>query len=74
MSATETVTEVATVATAILGVVGEVAALAEKYGPETYATVISAIQQTMSSTGPSVADIEAIFAKCQADNAAIQSA
>ena len=73
MSTTETITEAAAAASAILAVVGEVVGLAEKYGPETYTTVVNAIQQTMSSTGPTVADIEAIFAKCQADNAAIQA-
>ena len=73
MSTTETITEAASAASAILAVVGEIVELAEKYGPETYTTVVSAIKQTMSSTGPTVADIEAIFAKCQADNAAIQA-
>ena len=59
---------------AILGVVGTVVELAEKYGPEVYETVKQAIEQSKSKTGPSVADIQAIFAKCKADNAAIQSA
>ena len=59
---------------AILGVVGTVVELAEKYGPEVYETVKQAIEQSKSKTGPNVADIEAIFAKCKADNAAIQSA
>ena len=59
---------------AILGVVGTVVTLAEKYGPETYDTVVSALQQSKSGTGPTTAEIEAIFAKCKADNAAIQSA
>ncbi|ASC05605.1 hypothetical protein S101468_01347 [Acetobacter pasteurianus subsp. pasteurianus] len=61
-------------ASAILGVVGAVAGLAEKYGPEVYETVKQAIEQSKSKTGPSVADIQAIFAKCKADNAAIQEA
>lgn len=59
---------------AILGVVGTVITLAEKYGPEAYETVLSAIEQSKSGTGPTTAEIEAIFAKCKADNAAIQSA
>jgi hypothetical protein len=59
---------------AILGVVGTVVTLAEKYGPEAYDTVVSALQQSKSGTGPTTAEIEAIFAKCKADNAAIQSA
>lgn len=59
---------------AILGVVGTVVTLAEKYGPEAYETVLSAIEQSKSGTGPTTAEIEAIFAKCKADNAAIQSA
>lgn len=59
---------------AILDVVGTVVELAEKYGPEVYETVKQAIEQSKSKTGPTVADIEAIFAKCKADNAAIQSA
>ncbi|MFT8469172.1 MAG: hypothetical protein ABF976_11305 [Acetobacter syzygii] len=59
---------------AILGVVGTVVSLAEKYGPQAYDTVLNAIEQSRNSTGPTDADIAAIFAKCQADNAAIQSA
>mgnify|MGYP001265807150 len=59
---------------AILGVVGTVVSLAEKYGPQAYDTVVSAIEQSRSGTGPSDADIAALFAKCQADNAAIQAA
>lgn len=59
---------------AILGVVGTVVTLAEKYGPEAYDTVVSALEQSKSGTGPTTAEIEAIFAKCKADNAAIQSA
>ncbi|CEF53240.1 hypothetical protein [Acetobacter ghanensis] len=58
---------------AILGIVGTVVSLAEKYGPEAYNTVLSAIEQSKSGTGPSDADIAAIFAKCQADNTAIQA-
>ena len=58
---------------AILGVVGTVVELAEKYGPEVYETVKQAIEQSKSKTGPSVEDIQAIFAKCKADNAAIQA-
>lgn len=60
--------------TAIIGVAGTVLELAEKYGPEVYDTVINAIEQTKSGTGPTAAEIEAIFAKCKADNEAIQSA
>ncbi|GBR56374.1 hypothetical protein AA18889_0609 [Acetobacter senegalensis DSM 18889] len=58
----------------ILGVVGTVAGLAEKYGPEVYETVKEALEQSKSKTGPNVADIQDIFAKCKADNTAIQSA
>ncbi|WP_025828737.1 hypothetical protein [Acetobacter okinawensis] len=58
---------------AILGVVGTVVSLAEKYGPQAYDTVMSAIEQSRSGTGPSDADIAALFAKCQADNVAIQA-
>lgn len=57
----------------ILGIVGTVVTLAEKYGPEVYETVIQAINQTKSKDGPTIADIEAIFAKCKADNDAIQA-
>ncbi|OUI97613.1 hypothetical protein [Acetobacter sp. DsW_54] len=57
----------------ILGIVGTVVSLAEKYGPEAYDTVLSAIAQSKSGTGPSDADIAALFAKSQADNAAIQA-
>ena len=59
---------------AILGVVGTVAGLAEKYGPEVYETVKEALEQSKSKTGPSITEIQAIFAKCKADNTAIQSA
>ncbi|MFT8723790.1 MAG: hypothetical protein ABF759_14650, partial [Acetobacter malorum] len=59
---------------AILGVVGEVVELAEKYGPEIYTTIIAAIEQSKSGTGPTDADIQAIIARCVADNAAIQNA
>lgn len=59
---------------AILGVVGTVVSLGEKYGPQAYDTVLNAIEQSRNGTGPTDADIAAIFAKCQADNAAIQSA
>lgn len=58
---------------AILGVVSTVGVLAEKYGPEIYETVKDAIEQSKNGTGPTVADIEAIFAKCKADNEAIQA-
>ncbi|MDN7351030.1 hypothetical protein [Acetobacter senegalensis] len=58
---------------AILGVVTTVAGLAEKYGPEVYETVKSALEQSRSSTGPTGDDLKALFAKCQADNAAIQA-
>lgn len=53
---------------------GEVVELAEKYGPEIYTTIIAAIEQSKSGTGPTDADIQAIIAKCVADNAAIQNA
>lgn len=59
--------------TAIIGVAGTVVSLAEKYGPEIYETVIEAIKQSKSTTGPTVAEIQAIFEKCKADNAAIQA-
>lgn len=58
---------------AILGIAGTVVTLAEKYGPEIYDTVVEAINQSKSSDGPTVAEIEAIFAKCKADNEAIQA-
>lgn len=58
----------------ILGVVGTVAGLAEKYGPEVYETVKEALEQSKSKTGPSITEIQAIFAKCKADNTTIQSA
>lgn len=34
---------------------------------------MQAVEQTKSGTGPTAADIEAIYAKCKADNAAIQA-
>ncbi|WP_244896523.1 hypothetical protein [Acetobacter fabarum] len=74
MSTAETMEGIAAASGAILGVVGEVVELAEKYGPEIYATIIAAIEQSKSGTGPTDADIQAIIAKCVADNAAIQSA
>ncbi|MFT8586824.1 hypothetical protein [Acetobacter papayae] len=74
MTTTDTVAGIAAAAGAILGVVGEVVELAEKYGPEIYTTIIAAIEQSRSGNGPSDADIQAIIAKCVADNAAIQSA
>lgn len=74
MTTTDTVAGIAAAAGAILGVVGEVVDLAEKYGPEIYTTIITAIEQSRSGTGPSDADIQAIIAKCVADNAAIQGA
>lgn len=74
MSTAETIEGIAGASGAILGVVGEVVELAEKYGPEIYATIIAAIEQSKSGTGPTDADIQAIIAKCVADNAAIQGA
>ncbi|MFT9458457.1 MAG: hypothetical protein ABF611_02735 [Acetobacter orientalis] len=47
--------------------------LAEKYGPEVYQTVVDTINQSKSADGPTVAEIEAIFAKRKADNDAIQA-
>lgn len=58
---------------ALLGVIGTVVSLAEKYGPEMYETVIRAIEQTKSGNGPTDADLVALFEKCRADNAAIQA-
>ncbi|MFT8896254.1 MAG: hypothetical protein ABF968_04745 [Acetobacter sp.] len=58
---------------ALLGVVGTVVSLAEKYGPEVYTTVINAFEQTKSGSGPTDAQLEEIFAKVKADNAAIQA-
>lgn len=74
MSTAETIEGIAGASGAILGVVGEVVELAEKYGPEIYTTIIAAIEQSKSGSGPTDADIQAIIAKCVADNAAIQSA
>jgi hypothetical protein len=74
MSTAETIEGIAGASGAILGVVGEVVELAEKYGPEIYATIIAAIEQSKSGTGPTDADIQAIIAKCVADNTAIQNA
>ncbi|GCE79527.1 hypothetical protein [Komagataeibacter oboediens] len=47
--------------------------LIEKYGPEAWTTIVQAVEQTKSGTGPTASDIEAIYAKCKADNAAIQA-
>ncbi len=58
---------------AILGATGTIISLIEKYGPEAWTTIKEAVENTTSSTGPTMADIEAIFAKCQADNDAIQA-
>lgn len=60
--------------TSILGIAATVATLAEKYGPEVYDTVKSAIDETLSKTGPTKASIQEIYEKCLADNQAIQSA
>ena len=58
----------------ILGIAGTLVTLAEKYGPEAYDTVVNMIEQLKSGDGPTAAEIEALFAKCKADNDAIQSA
>ncbi|MBY4639241.1 hypothetical protein K6L44_04325 [Gluconacetobacter entanii] len=47
--------------------------LIEKYGPEAWTTIKTAVEDTVSSGGPIAADIEAIYARCKADNAAIQA-
>ena len=47
--------------------------LIEKYGPEAWTTIETAVEDTVSSGGPTTADIEAIYAGCKADNAAIQA-
>lgn len=69
-----TTTETAAAISAILGVVGTVVELAEKYGPEIYDAVVKAIEQTKSGTGPTDADLAAIIATAKANNDAIQSA
>ena len=58
---------------AIASAASTVLALIEKYGPEAWATVKEAIETSKSTTGPTLAEIEAIYAKCKADNAAIQA-
>lgn len=57
----------------ILGIAGTLVTLAEKYGPEAYDTVVNMIEQLKSGDGPTAAQIEEIFAKCKADNDAIQA-
>lgn len=59
--------------TSILGIVATVAGLAEKYGPEVYETVKTAIDESLSKTGPTKSSIQEIYEKCLADNQAIQS-
>ena len=56
-----------------ISAISTVVGLAEKYGTEIYDTVIDAIKELKSTTGPTTAEIDAIFAKCKADNDAIQA-
>ncbi|ACI52183.1 hypothetical protein Gdia_2438 [Gluconacetobacter diazotrophicus PA1 5] len=58
---------------ALVSASGTIIALVEKYGPEAWTTIKNAVENTTSSTGPTDADIAAIYAKCQADNDAIQA-
>ncbi|RBM07744.1 hypothetical protein [Novacetimonas cocois] len=58
---------------AIASAASAVLALIEKYGPEAWETIREAVETTTSGTGPSVAQVEAIYARCRADNAAIQA-
>ena len=58
---------------AIVNGASTVISLIEKYGPDAWTTIKTAVEDTVSSGGPSAADIEAIYAKCKADNAAIQA-
>lgn len=57
----------------IISVLSTVAGLAEKYGPEVYETVITALSVSKSTNGPTLDQISAILDKCKADNEAIQS-
>lgn len=57
----------------ILSIAGTIVSLAEKYGPEIYETIINAIKQTRSGTGPTIAEIQKIFEKCKIDNETIQN-
>ena len=63
------VTEIGAIASAASAVL----ALIEKYGPEAWVTIKEAVETTKSTTGPTLAEIEAIYARCKADNAAIQA-
>ncbi|EFG83713.1 hypothetical protein IFJ82_06265 [Novacetimonas hansenii] len=63
------VTEIGAIASAASAVL----ALIEKYGPEAWATIKEAVETTKSTTGPTLAEIEAIYTRCKADNAAIQA-
>lgn len=58
---------------AIVNGASTVISLIEKYGPDAWTTIKTAVEDTVSSGGPSAADIEAIYAKCKADNTAIQA-
>ncbi|MCE2578010.1 hypothetical protein [Gluconacetobacter entanii] len=58
---------------AIASAASAVLALIEKYGPEAWATIKKAVENTKSTTGPALTEIKAIYAKCKADNSAIQA-
>ncbi|MBE7619330.1 hypothetical protein NO263_09905 [Gluconacetobacter entanii] len=58
---------------AIASAASAVLALIEKYGPDVWTTIKEAVETSTSTTGPTVAEIEAIYARCKADNAAIQA-
>lgn len=56
-----------------ISAISTISGLAEKFGPDIYDTVIGAIKALKSTSAPTTAEIEAIFAKCKADNDAIQA-
>lgn len=65
MNPTE-VSEIISVASFALGLI-------EKYGMSAWLTLKEAIEATKDKDGPTTEQIEAIYNKCVADNAAIQA-
>lgn len=58
----------------ILSAASSAVGLIEKYGEDAWETIKTAVETTKASGGPTAAQIDAIYQKCVADNAAIQSA
>ncbi|WP_252353882.1 hypothetical protein [Acetobacter sp. P5B1] len=63
-----TSTEISTIVSASTMVIG----LVEKYGAEAWTTIQQAVETSLSSDGPTDQQIADMYAKCVADNQAIQ--